>query len=241
MKRNLKILIGVVAVVALAATAVFANSRKQIDSHSTMKTVVYQTLPQPVAAAAAYKAATALSALTVGTSVAMTTVLDPGLGGRNIILTFVDADTDSSLAITCTGLDQWNRQIAERIPASGSFATSTALTKAGTKIFTKINECTPQAIVVGDAAIDTVAIGTGNKVGLPFQFSTDLHEIQTAALYVAANTQTIKTVNATNFDATNFAINEALFSASAVVAGDHVGIVYYSDFNTPDNIDYPSR
>lgn len=239
--KNLRAIVVAVVVASLLAVAAYANNRRQLAPQSTMRRTIFQTAPQPASAAAAYKAAAALSTLTVGTSVSMTTTLSPGIGGRNILLTFVDADTDSSFATTCTGKDQFGQGIVERIPASGSFATSTALTQEGTKIFSVVTECTPQAITVGDAGIDTVAIGTGNKVGLPFQWSSDFHEIVTMALDIAANTQTVKTVNSTNLDSTYWAINAAAFSGSAIVAGDHMVIDYFTDAATPDNIFYPSR
>jgi len=215
------------------------TNRKKIDPRSTMRTLHHLTPALTIKSTTRYLAATALSTLTVGVEKAMTTkpIINPA--GRNIVLTLVDANNNSVSAFIARGLDQFGRPITERLPASGSQTGAGSI--VGTKIFGRLEGITPVTLTVGDAGIDTVSVGDGDKCGLPFMLSADCHEIQQAQLENGTTVTAITPLDSTRFDTTNHAVLAAAFSGSAIASGDRVGISYIVDEKSTDNLDYPAR
>lgn len=214
------------------------GARASIPNNSARQ-VEHVFIPNQLAASTTrHLGATSITSAVVGTVIAATTEFNPNVGGRNVVLTQVEA-SGSALSATYDvhGYDQFNNPIVERTTSIASSATWT-----GTKIFQRVTKLVVVAIA-GAAASDTIAIGDGNKVGIPRLFSADLSEIVGASLIVAAGTTvTGKTVNTTNFDTTYKALNAAFFASSTVAAGDSVALLFRNKWDTPDDLSaFPAR
>jgi hypothetical protein len=180
--------------------------------------------------------AKAFNTLVKDSSFAPTTSLVIGMTGRNLIVAVVDANNSETWQFEVQGRNQFGEKISELFPnnSTGQVGAGSA---TGSKVFTQVDAIIPRILTGDKAAADTVKVGTGDVVGLPFMFSPDLHEILDAELQVAnqATAAGKVTVNATNFDSTNMAVKAAAFAASAVVAGDSVQCRVRTDCLTPDD------
>lgn len=109
-------------------------------------------------------------------TIAVATIKWPG---RNLIGTCTE-NSGSSLAatITVTGVDQFGQQISETMTC----ASTTTVT--GAKIFRSLTRVELTS-ATSEQASDTFSLGTGNKVGIPAMFSSDLHEIKAAFIVPA--------------------------------------------------------
>lgn len=222
----------VALVVAAPAIASLKTSRPQ-DAAAHSSAVLVPN--QDAASTTLYANATALAGTVAGTTFAVTAA-NPSIGGRNVVLTPNDFDSDSSLIVTwrVDGYDQFYMPVSETLSTTGDTAAT------GEKIFAKVTQIYTTSIA-GLEASDTVSLGTGSKVGITKMFSTDLHELKQASLVNAAGTGiTAITVNTTNFDSTYHALKAAAFGG-AVTDGDTVALLFLTDTSTPDDRYFPGR
>lgn len=217
-----------------------AGARAKIPDNSAMQSEIVFIPNQLAASATRHLGATSLAGLVASDELAVAAAdqFNPNVGGRNVVLTQVEGAGATLTSVwDVYGYDQFGNEIVER---SGTISSSAAWT--GSKIFQRVTKvkCVSIANNVGG---DTLAIGDGNKVGIPRMFQANLEEIIGASLIIAAGTTvTAKTINTTNFDTTYFALKAAFFAASAVVDGDSVAIAYKGTSRTPDEVNrFPAR
>lgn len=139
----------------------------------------------PAALTTAYTTTADSTTLAVGTRLATTNALCKSPGGRNVSLTQVNAGgtTVPTGTYLVDGIDQFGQANTEVIAVTSPNAGS--VTYFGSKIFSRVDGITPLTLA-GIEAGDTLSVGFGNKVGLPFMFSADLHEIVAVELIANA-------------------------------------------------------
>lgn len=235
-RRRIALAVAAVALLATIPALAGGDLRTTRNDTVALHTKLVRVPEQPLASTTAFRAATSITGITIGSIITPTTSIAPGVVGRNVILTQVNfgGATTPVLTYRVECLNQFDVLVAESITISGG-ATGT-----GTKVCQTLQRLVIEAST-GTEASDTVAIGTGNVVGLPFQFSADLREFNGIERVIAAGTtQTAVTINTTNLDTVNFACKATCFSASAVVNGDTLNILLRTDDRTQDNRFYPA-
>lgn len=213
------------------------GARANIPNDSAMQTDVVFVPNQLAASTTRFINAQSITAAAAGTEYAVASPVNPNIGGRNAVLTQVEAAGATLAAVyEVHGFDQFGNPVVENTGTVASSATWT-----GTKIFQRVTKLKVVSIS-NPAASDTVSLGDGDKVGIHRMFSADLAELIGASLINAAGTTvTAKTVNTTNFDTTYFACKAALFGGT-VTAGDSVAIAYRGTCRTPDDTSrFPAR
>jgi hypothetical protein len=151
------------------------------------------------------------------------------LPGRNLIVTVTEA---AGATLSGTVRVECYNQFRTRTYETFTIASSGTLT--GSKICTNLISVKAVSLT-NEAAGDTISIGWGDKVGLPFQFSENLSEIKRIDLTVAAGTTTTNvTVNTTNVDATYYALHAAAFGGT-VTDGSTVKLLVETTNNSPDD------
>lgn len=210
------------------------TGRASIPDYSALHCQKVETGRLPAASTTALVNAKAGNTIVPGVPFAATVTQVPGITGRNLVLTFVDADSSMGVPkFRAFGEDQFGNLIDEAL--AGTVAGSQTIT--GAKIFSIVNTVVQESVTQG-AAADNVSLGTGNKAGIPQMLSVDGNEVSAAQL-VAANNTTItnganQVVSATNYDFTYMALNAAFFGGT-ITAGDQAELLIQANSRTPDD------
>lgn len=216
---------------ALPAAA-FPWSNKSAFAHTRQVEIVHLANDSTTT----YASAVSITSAVVGTTITLSRNLSPQTSGSNLVLTVNDnAGGDLVVTFRATCRDQFWTQTTQDFTSTGS------VTTLGTKICAKVESLVVRSIT-NAAASDTVSLGVGDVVGLPFMFSKDLHEVKNASLSAAAGASvTAITINTTNLDNINFACKASCFTGSDVVAGDNLHFLLLTDEDTPDDRTTPYR
>jgi hypothetical protein len=85
---------------------------------------------------------------------------------RNLVCTATHATSVVAMTITITGYDRWKQKMIEQFDIT---ATGTSKTDTGDKAFAYVESIAIQS--AGNATTNTLNIGTGTKLGLPFRLA----------------------------------------------------------------------
>ena len=145
---------------------------------------------------------------------------------RNVTVAATHATSLAALSVTVTGFGLWGTKVVETLAIT---ATGTSKTAAGKKAFRWIQSIAITA--VGDATADTVNIGFGDVLGLPYALQKVSDHLRVYHNDVADTTATVVKADATTATATTGDVRGTVAPSSACDATE-IAIWYHIDGST---------